>query len=950
VRRRPCLLVLAGLLAFARLSRAQESSGSSPDPWLKADAILGSDGMDAALAFAAPLRGADADGLREYLKRAPPVESDARTALTEAQTLLRAGELRAALEALQDIEVPEETILRARVCRLQAFVHARLGEPDDVLLALRQWRATATRLDWLRGQTDALVWEGQVLQRLLRYEELVGTYDRLAQLRTRLGEPRQAQAALVDKAGALVELDRVREALAMLPDVLDAAARNGWHEIEATAHEGTAMALWKRADYADALHHVECAKALWQEVRSTEGQVNSAMLAGTLLQELGDFDGAEAAFRAVSTWIGDGQTSYHADLKGNLGIVAWRRGNHAAALELLQEALEIYVSLGDRVRAATACRDIGEVLASQGKPAEAVDYFDRALEGFSADPIQRAETLAGKAQALVLAGDLDGATAAVERALGTDGGEQDRRTRNRLFEVQGRILLARDRPADAVEPLRKALDLIEDVVSGLSDEQTFSAREQRARVFRVALESAVRAGRLPDAIEFLERGRGAVLREAIGSRKSLRQTALPAELAEQLDEAEDDVVLARKKLLRVLTGTRKQAVVDARNELHEAEERLRSVANHAELEHRRLARVTATKPHSMREIQAAVRPGEVLVYYSLLGPEAYAFLLARGTARVENLEQGERIPDLCEQVRASLGTKGAADITQARRLLEELETVLVQPLRLDPKVRRVIVCPDGALSYLPWPELLEERFGACVPSGSTLVLMREADRARSRGILAFGAPDYSAASHAEPGDAAQRGLRLKPLLHAREEVEEITREPEGERLNRVFLGKEATEGAFKAALSKRPGWHAVHFACHGIVDHRFPRRSALALAADEHNDGFLTLPEIATLEVAADLVVLSACDTGQGRFVRGEGVVGLTRAFMIAGASRVLVSMWKVDDAATKELMVRFYRAWQGRGLSPAEALREAQREVASEPQWKHPYFWAAWDLWGLPD
>ncbi|MDA1195382.1 MAG: CHAT domain-containing protein [Planctomycetota bacterium] len=103
-----------------------------------------------------------------------------------------------------------------------------------------------------------------------------------------------------------------------------------------------------------------------------------------------------------------------------------------------------------------------------------------------------------------------------------------------------------------------------------------------------------------------------------------------------------------------------------------------------------------------------------------------------------------------------------------------------------------------------------------------------------------------------------------------------------------------------------------------------------------------------------DLAVLSACETGQGRLAWGEGIVGLTRALMYAGAPRVLCSLWKVDDAATHALMVKFYAAWRASDGTPnrgvAAALRAAQDHVRAQPQWKHPYYWAGWVVWGLPD
>jgi CHAT domain-containing protein len=145
----------------------------------------------------------------------------------------------------------------------------------------------------------------------------------------------------------------------------------------------------------------------------------------------------------------------------------------------------------------------------------------------------------------------------------------------------------------------------------------------------------------------------------------------------------------------------------------------------------------------------------------------------------------------------------------------------------------------------------------------------------------------------------------------------------------------------------------VHLACHGLVDVRVPANSALALTPGPDADGLLTIPEIFRLRIPADLVVLSACETAKGKVYKAEGVIGLTRAFMMAGTPRVLCSLWNVDDAATQALMVRFYELWnpaEGEGLPAAAALARAQDHVRSQEQWRHPYYWAAWVLWGLGD
>ncbi|HXG67485.1 MAG TPA: CHAT domain-containing protein, partial [Blastocatellia bacterium] len=143
----------------------------------------------------------------------------------------------------------------------------------------------------------------------------------------------------------------------------------------------------------------------------------------------------------------------------------------------------------------------------------------------------------------------------------------------------------------------------------------------------------------------------------------------------------------------------------------------------------------------------------------------------------------------------------------------------------------------------------------------------------------------------------------------------------------------------------------VHFATHGLLDSERPGLSALVLSmVDERGkpqDGFLRLHDIYNLRLPAELVVLSACQTGLGKEIKGEGLEGVMRGFMYAGAARVVVSLWNVNDEATAELMTRFYEKMLRRGERPAAALRAAQVEMWRQRQWQSPYYWAAFTMQG---
>ncbi len=143
----------------------------------------------------------------------------------------------------------------------------------------------------------------------------------------------------------------------------------------------------------------------------------------------------------------------------------------------------------------------------------------------------------------------------------------------------------------------------------------------------------------------------------------------------------------------------------------------------------------------------------------------------------------------------------------------------------------------------------------------------------------------------------------------------------------------------------------IHFATHGLLDSERPGLSALVFSMVDQQgkpqDGFLRANDIYNLKLPAELVVLSACQTGLGKDIKGEGLVGLTRGFMYAGAARVVVSLWNVNDKATAELMTKFYEKMLKQGQRPAAALRAAQVEMWKQKHWQSPYYWAAFTIQG---
>jgi CHAT domain-containing protein len=297
--------------------------------------------------------------------------------------------------------------------------------------------------------------------------------------------------------------------------------------------------------------------------------------------------------------------------------------------------------------------------------------------------------------------------------------------------------------------------------------------------------------------------------------------------------------------------------------------------------------------------------------------------------------------------------------------------------------RRIIVIADGALNYIPFqvlpspsssPEpLVAQHEIINAPSASILGELREevAGRGvRSKVLAAFGNPAFSssrqndnkvASAQTSPGDHLQYALRdielngdnfdpsaIGQLFYAEREINNL-REIATPAATFAATGFAANrEQLFNLDFSQ---YAILHFATHGLLDPKRPEHSGILLSTvdDQGKElkGFIALQDVYSLRAPVDLVVLSACRTGLGKEIRGEGLVGLTRGFMYAGATTVVSSLWKVDDEATSELMKRFYIEMLQNRKTPDEALRIAQNSIRQIPEWSAPHYWAGFTLQG---
>ncbi len=327
-------------------------------------------------------------------------------------------------------------------------------------------------------------------------------------------------------------------------------------------------------------------------------------------------------------------------------------------------------------------------------------------------------------------------------------------------------------------------------------------------------------------------------------------------------------------------------------------------------------------------IPARIAPDETLIDFYRAGDDLFALLLSGNT--IKGFKLSAR--GLDEEVRAFRAAIEHRD-PKATELGRPLYDRLIRPLLGEIKGDKLVISPHGVLHYLPFVALsdgdqyLLDRFAVrLIPSAGTLVYLKS-DRPTKLGkLLAFGNPDLGNARFDLP-NAQVEAVNVAAMFPS----------------SRALVRAEASKTAVEELGN---GFSILHFATHGKFDTDAPLSSGLYLAKGNEADGVLTVSDLYTLRLDAELVTLSACETGLGKVASGDDVIGLTRGFLYAGARSIVASLWEVDDAATEQLMVSFYRNLEGH--DKREALRLAQ--IETRKTYPHPMFWAAFQIVGRAD
>lgn len=708
---------------------------------------------------------------------------------------------------------------------------------------------------------------------------------------------------------------------------------------------------------------------------------------GTIYQDLGELERALRVYgEALAIHRSAGDQRWETNALLSIGQVRVKLGDPQTALPSFESALAI--SLENPKQAGSALHFLGVARLALGQTAEAVDALEKAL------PLRReSRDLHGEASTRVELGGAYQKQGDVEKAESSLRQGLDLARRMDAWYVEASALfglarLGRDRGdlEGALGEIRQAIAIFESVRSDLPDDRlrsSFLASKRSYYELYIDLlmrleERSPGQGSASKALEVSEAARARSLLDLLGAGRLITQGIAP-ELRRQEGELADRLSETQRALSREISRDTPDdtRIAALRETLSQIEDERSDLAWKIQQAHPRYAGLRYPSPLGFAEIQSRLDGKTALLEYALGEEGSYLFVVTHKGLEVHRLPRAEEVRELVRRARNGLATPNRRNRTGYVRAAFELYEALIAPAlpALEGK-RHLLIAPDGALHFLAFEALLTEAAGgredadlpyllrrfavSYVPSASVLSLLAQPDAPVETGgeppkrFLAFADPVYGPTEKPENGPLAQEGRgpleglwSLPRLQGTSQEVSRIaSRYPPAE--VKIYQGREANEENIKGNPLVESA-RRLHIAAHGLVDERQPELSGLYLTPkSQDDDGLLQVYEIFNLRLRADLVVLSACDTGLGKLVTGEGLVGLTRAFLYAGAPSVVVSLWPVRDDTAPDLMVGFYEDLDRSG-DKAEALRQAKLAMIREGEHAHPYHWAPFILVGNP-
>jgi CHAT domain-containing protein len=886
-----------------------------------------------------------------------------------------------------------DTPLRADTLIASGVIYSSREDYKTALRLLDEALNLSMRLKYRRGEAQSLTELAATYYHQSEMERAADYGERALKVWREMQDRQGEAQALYNLGAPYMRRGRTREA----SDALEAAATI-WRESGNLTDQASALI---------ALNFLAIREGQWRMALTLLNQISPLItdkgaepfISGQIATSFGEVYEAYGQLESARRYFDEALTLYRdyahevgaaVDASRKAGRVRARLGDYQGAVQQIVEGLRLARQTENRFMASLCHEDLGRVHLASGRYDLAKQEILRALSGYEKTKSRRewarAQTFLG--QTYYLLGDWGSASQSYRHALRVFQKIQDYTDEAAVHFGLGKLELEQQRLDEAGVHLRRSIDLTERLRGNAASKDlrssflsSFHDRYETYVEWLMQLHAERPGGGFDvAAFEASEMGRARSLLDSLRDyQRELRQVADPALLIEEEASQKEEQRLLDERAKLQSENSPPEALKRVETELM----RVRTRYETLEAQINSSARVNdllQPPPLSFADIRNNITDGETsLLEFTLGARKSYLWVVTPGGLTSYELPDKRTIERAALKLADLLSSPPAGSIREEdiRMATDELSRLTLGPVAGKLNSRRLIVIPDGILQYIPFQVLTElpgsdepliahhEIINA--PSASTLVLMRQETSGRPVApnlLAAFGDPvfpsNYALKSPATKVDSGeQRGLAsnqvdtldpntVQQLFFAKQELNVLRNlAPPDETL--IYSDFDATRERLRELDLRQ--YRILHFATHGLLNARQPELSGLVLSLVDRDGrpvaGFVGLADIYNLRAPVDLVVLSACRTALGQEMRGEGLIGLTRGFMYAGASSVVASLWKVDDEATAELMKRFYSNLLQRGMTPAAALREAQNSIRQEPQWRSPYYWAAFTLQG---
>jgi CHAT domain-containing protein len=888
------------------------------------------------------------------------------------------GEYRKSLDLytleLMDIEDPWE---KAHSLVNMGAAYYGMNEMPKATEFLNQGLDSYARLTDHAGQARALLYLGYINHAVKNVSDAEQYYQRSLEFARKVDNPKRIALAVLAK-GHLANISGERQkALEYYDQSLKLFQPIGDLSAQCTILEGLAYLYSGLGEKQKALSHYFKALEIARRIKNLAAQGGILDYIGAIYADLGDYSNALKysrqsipLFRSMPSILGE---SY---ALANLGKILEALGRQKEAIDSYSRGIELSRRGGDQFLEGLLLSAMGHLHHGSGQLPKALSYYKHALalQQDANDIVRMPGTLHGLARAEQDAGNLDAAIKNARHGLAIT---ELLRGKVASLELRGSYLAS----------IHQQHELLIDLFMHLHRQRP---NEQSDAMALQVSEQARARSMLDSLIEANTDIRQGADRELLERERSLQKLLQ--------DKANQQMRLLRRKHSKAEETALSEEISAISEEYRNVQSQIKSTSPH-------YAALTQPQPLDLREIQKRVLDDETMLLEYALG-ENQSFLWAVTPTTIQSFVLPKRAEIESRAIhirelllaRQSITRETAAQYQQRIEAADEeyrKEVLILSHILLGPAsgilgTRRLLIVAEGALQYLPFAALrspqsdnplIADHEIVSLPSASLLAILRDEIRQRPtppKTLAVFADPVFEVEDPRlavkksnvpqPPFPSASRGALV--AAHSRKSLREIGTTIDGFTISRL-PGSLEEAAAILASVHKEMAWEGtgfnanrsvalkmdldqyriVHFATHGMINDEHPDLSGLVLSLfDEQGnpqDGYLRMNDIYNMKLPVDLVVLSACNSGLGKEMRGEGLVGMVRGFMYAGAARVVSSLWKVEDEATAALMKRFYQRMLQDNHSPAQALRMAQLDMLQQKRWQSPYYWAAFVLQG---